>query len=379
MSNKSDSENSFSVNRRQFLKNFSCTVLGANLGSKSIDNFSKYFEKTENKKIEKMKYRILGRTELKISEIALGGHYNGVGWREKGSDKQERRNEVIGEAYKLGINFFDSNEVYESAKIGIALSELKIKRETIHLVADTNAYENVRKNLINNIVKDTINEVDRHIEALKTTYVDIFRLTTWSSLYNREGIRAGVEAFNILNKDGKAKFFAISNHNPKDLLQIIEEIPEVDALYIPYSYITSKAEEVFPVAKKKGIGVICIKPFVQGTFFKLKDVDIKSMGEVIGGWLKESDRTPEELVKGTKQTLALANLKYILNNENITTVIPGMETREEVRENVRASYEGKITEKEMGMLQNFWNNSKGENLVNEMCSGNYHFLRQWRS
>jgi aryl-alcohol dehydrogenase-like predicted oxidoreductase len=354
-------------------------ALGTQLDSKDVNNFSKILERTENKKVSKMKYRVLGRTGMKISEIALGGHYNGVGWREKGSDKQERRNEVIGEAYKLGINFFDSNEVYESAKIGIALSENKIQRETIHLAADTNAYENVRKNLINNIVKDTINEVDRHIEALKTTYVDIFRLTTWSSPYNKEGIRAGVEAFNILKKDGKAKFFAISNHNPKDLLQIIDEVPEVDVLYIPYSYITNKAEEVFPVAKKKGIGIICIKPFVQGTFFNLKGIDTKSLGAVVEGWLKESDKTPEELIKNNKQTLALANLKYILNNENITTVIPGMETREEVRENVRASYEGKITEKEMGMLQNFWNNSKGENFINEMCSGNYHFLRQWRS
>ena len=379
MSNKLNNRDLFSMNRRQFIKSVSFVGLGAKLDSKDIDNLSKILERTEDKKIGKMRYRVLGRTGLKISEIGLGGHYDGVGWKEKGSDRQERRNEVIGEAYKLGINFFDSNEVYESAKIGIALSELKMKRETVHLAADTNAYENAKNNLIKKIVKDTIDEVDRHIEALKTTYVDIFRLTTWSNPYHREGIRAGVEAFNILKKDGKARFFAISNHNPKDLLQMIEEIPEVDALYIPYSYITNKAEEVFPVAKKKGIGVICIKPYVKGTFFKIKDVDLSKMGAVISEWLKETDRTPEELVKNNKQTLAIANLKYILNNENITAVIPGMETKEEVRENVRASYEGKITGKEMGILQDFWKNSKGENLINEMCSGKYHFLRQWRS
>jgi len=356
--------------------------MGVKIVTENTNSLSKMFEKTDSKKIEKIRYRVLGRTGLKISEIALGGHYDGAGWREKGSDKQERRNEVIGEAYKLGINYFDSNEVYESEKIGMALSELKIKRETIYLVADTNAYKNANKNdLKKEMVNNAIIEVDKHIEALKTTYVDIFRLTTWSNPYHREGIRAGVEAFNILKKDGKAKFFAISNHNPKDLYQMMEEIPEVDILYIPYSYITNKAEVVFPVAKKKGIGVVCIKPFVKGTFFKLKNIDLSKMNRT----LKEieqtynSDRTPEELINDKKQTLALANLKYILSNKNITTVIPGMETAEEVRENVKASYEGEITEKEMGLLQDFWNNPEGENLINEMCSGKYHFLKQWKS
>jgi predicted oxidoreductase len=210
MSNKLNNRDWLSMNRRQFIKIVSFVALGAKLDSKDINNLSKILERTEDKKIGKMRYRVLGRTGLKISEIGLGGHYDGVGWKEKGSDRQERRNEVIGEAYKLGINFFDSNEVYESAKIGIALSELKIKRETVHLVADTNAYENAKNNLIKKIVKDTIDEVDRHIEALKTTYVDIFRLTTWSDPYHREGIRAGVEAFNILKKGGKARFFAIT-------------------------------------------------------------------------------------------------------------------------------------------------------------------------
>lgn len=377
MSEKKDHKRIDKIGRRRFIKNLSFSFAGA-LTAARCTKFNKACTEAS-----KMKFRILGRTGLKVSEVALGGHYTGVGWQEKGSKRQSLRNEVFGEAYKLGINFFDTNEVEESEKIGIALSENKIPRDKILLSADTNAYNGIRKKsatkeITDKITKDAIDEVNRHIEALKTSYVDIFRLTTWSDPYKEEGIKAGIEAFKILKREGKARFFAISNHNPKDLFTMIKEIPELDILYIPYSYITTKAEEVFPVAKEKGIGVICIKPFVRGTMFKLKNIDLREIGGM-RQWLDESDKAPEELIKDKTHSLALANLKFILSNENISTIIPGMETVEEVRENVRASYEEKITDSETALLDCFWNNHQGERHINEMCSGKYHFLRQWRS
>ena len=380
MSENNKNKKPCKINRRQFIRNLSFSFAGAKIATGGITSFSNVFDKTCAEQAGKMKYRTLGGTGLKVSEVAIGGHFNGIGWKKKGSNRQSLRNEVIGEAYKLGINFFDTNEVYESEKIGIALKANGIKRDKIFLSADTNAYDGVGKNKsAKEIINETIEEVDRHIAALKTSYVDIFRFTTWGEKYNEMGIKAGLEAFKILKKDGKARYFAISNHNPVDLQIMIKEIPELDILYIPYSYITRKAEEVFPVAKEKGIGVICIKPFVHGSLFNIKNIDISKMGSNLKKILESSDSNTDELLKDTKQSLALANLKFILNNENISTIIPGMETVEEVKENVMASYEGKITDSDMGLLEGFWNNHQGEYHINEMCSGKYHFLRQWRS
>lgn len=374
MSYKEQNKAGCGINRRRFIKNVSYSLAGVGLAC------SRIHENDDMVNSEKMKYRILGRTGIKISEIALGGHFNGLGWKEKGSDRQELRNEVFAEAYKSGINFFDTNEVYESEKIGIALEVNKIKRDKIFLSADTNAYDGVDKNKsAEEITADAIEEVDRHLAALKTSYVDFFRLTTWGNEFNEMGIRAGVDAFKILKKDGKARYFAISNHNPEDLLKMINGIPELDILYIPYSYMTRKAEEVFPIAKKKGIGIICIKPFVHGSLFRLKEDDKSEMSSNLKKILEGSDSNPEELKEGTAQTLASANLKFILSNKNISTVIPGMETKDEVRENVSVVFGGKIKDAEMGILQNFWNNQQGESYINEMCSGQYHFLNQWRS
>ena len=380
MSDKSKGKSDKHVSRRQFIQNLSYSLLGAKIASDSKTPFSAVLNRTKPDEPVKMKYRVLGRTGLKLSEISLGGHYDGMGWRKKGSDKQSKRNEVFKNAIKLGVNFFDSNEVYESKTIGTALKDVDAQRSKIYLSADTNAYRNEENYLKKNKMFDEIfKEVNEHIEALQTSYIDLFRLTTWSNAFNKDGIRNAVEAFKILKKEGKARFFGISNHNPKTLFRIIDEIPEVNALFIPYSYITTRAEKVFPTAKKKGIGVICIKPFVKGSLFKLSDKDLAKMEGVMGDWVRESNAKRENLNAGTKQSLALANLKFILSNKNITTIIPGMETAEEVAENVRASHEGAITEQETGLLRGFWDNPDGEELVNKMCSGKYHFLRQWRS
>ena len=118
--------NSGRIKRRHFIRNLSISCAGAmtatGYSSASVLN-------NAGTEAVKMKYRTLGRTGLKVSEVALGGHYTGMGWKEKGSKRQSLRNEVIGDAYKLGMNFFDTNEVSESEKIGIALEANEIERD----------------------------------------------------------------------------------------------------------------------------------------------------------------------------------------------------------------------------------------------------------
>ena len=149
------------INRRHFIRNLSISCAGAVTANGYSS--SRVLHNAGTEEAVRMKYRTLGRTGLKVSEVALGGHFTGMGWKEKGSKRQSLRNEVIGEAYKLGMNFFDTNEVSESEKIGIALEANGIERDKILLSADTNAYDGVGKNKsAKEIIGDTIEEVDRH-------------------------------------------------------------------------------------------------------------------------------------------------------------------------------------------------------------------------
>ena len=87
-------KNSFRIDRRHFIRNLSISFAGAVTATGYPA--SNVFGKAVTGEAGKMKYRTLGRTGLKVSEVALGGHYTGMGWQEKGSKRQSLRNEVIG-------------------------------------------------------------------------------------------------------------------------------------------------------------------------------------------------------------------------------------------------------------------------------------------
>lgn len=93
-----------------------------------------------------MKYRILGRTKLKVSEIGLRGHEyrrflsSTLNKREKIDEEkiiatQPMRNEIVRKAVEAGINYFDTTFIEEVKSLGAALKSLKIERRKIHIAA----------------------------------------------------------------------------------------------------------------------------------------------------------------------------------------------------------------------------------------------------
>ncbi len=90
MPNKSNNKSNKGISRRNFMRNLSYSLIGAQVVSCGKGPSSNISDKSKSKKKDKMNYRVLGRTGLKVSEISLGGHYDGIGYREKCSDTQIR-------------------------------------------------------------------------------------------------------------------------------------------------------------------------------------------------------------------------------------------------------------------------------------------------
>ena len=94
-----------------------------------------------------MEYRKLGKTNLKVSVISYGNWLNS-----EYPDQQERSNRIVKKAWELGINFFDTAEIYghgEAEKqIGTALKELNVPRED--LVVTTKIYFGIDTNMFPN-------------------------------------------------------------------------------------------------------------------------------------------------------------------------------------------------------------------------------------
>ena len=323
------------TNRRRFVKNISLGVAGASLLSRPP--LLPWISGDENK----MVYRRLGRTGFQVSEIGLGGHYDGPNWKAKNSRDQRQRDAVFAECVKGGVNCFDTNTDYERQTLGISLKRVPDIRDRILVVADINDKDGTKEE----IYRFILDSMEEQLRILQLPYVDIMRFTTVIRKTPPEKCEAAIRAFREVKKAGKAKYLAFSQHDPDLMMQWVQRYDEIDIIYVPYNYFASKADqELFPTARKKDIGIIVIKPFNKGTIF-----DPKLASLMQGGGIRsvldmaekgKKSRTPEELTRGTNLTLAQAGLRFILSNQNVSTVIPGMELVQEVRENLAMAGRG---------------------------------------
>jgi aryl-alcohol dehydrogenase-like predicted oxidoreductase len=364
------------LSRREFLRNASLSMAGVSIIANQLSCTSLRLcgnRKHAEEKESRMVYRKLGRTGLIVSEIGLGGHCDGPQWQEKRSKEQWQRDAVFKECLRWGINYFDTNAENERKSLGLALKGMTEIREQIFIVTDINDRKETSQDTYNFMIQ----KIDEQLTNLQLSYVDILRFTTVIKRTPPERLEAAIKAFKQIKKAGKAKFLAVAQHDPELLLEWISKYDEIDVIYMPYNYFASKAEEeLFPVAKRKDIGVVVIKPFNKGTIFDPKLLETMKFGSgsrsvIERAEQEKKERTPGDLTKGTSLTLAQASLRYILSNENISAVIPGMETVDEVRENVKVAGT-KFGRLERDILKRYaahWRKALPEN---------YQWLNEWR-
>lgn len=220
--------------------------------------------------------RILGKTNLKINEIGLGGipiqHTS-----------QEIVCKMIDKMIEKNMNFIDTARGYTISEelIGKAIFG---KRHNFILATKSmsRTYEGMKK------------DIEISLANLKTNYIDLYQL---HNVQLTEDISGALQALNEAKEEGKVKHIGITTHS----IEVLER--EVDknifeTIQFPYNIIEKQAEELFTKAKEKNIGIIVMKPLA-------------------GGAIDDSKLA----------------IKYILNNENISVIIPGMESVMQIEEN----------------------------------------------
>jgi len=299
---------------------------------------------------QKMIYRRLGKSNLMVSEVSLGGHWKnrnaGRYWdhfvnNEVPPDVAKNRTDVMSASIDSGINYLDITTAAECLCYGVAL---KGRRDKMYVGADIHNLGPRNPNLCN--VKSQIYNVDTCLRLMKTDYLDIWRPQAKMDGSNVDAdVEVMIEAFQKLHRAGKVRHLGMSSHSRPWFEHVIGKYPEFEMLIFPCSAKTKvkgklptknnveevnpghgsdQTQSIFTKVVELDVGVVTIKPYFGGSLFK--DSDGKVRFPVMGVGRKDEN------------DLARLTLQCILANEAITAAIPGLSTVYEVENAARASY-----------------------------------------
>ncbi len=287
-----------------------------------------------------MKYRVLGRTGLKVSELGFGGHeYRRPlpttldRWGEKDVEKfirtQPERNRLIKRAVEVGINFFDVTQPEETESLGLALKELGMQNDihvAIMVLTPFSKMASKPRSEWSQIIRDN---VEKDLALLQRDHADILNLHMPERDYSQERLAVAIEVLKQLKKEGKISFVGASSHELRFLAELMRKHDCFDSVMVRYNYHIQEAREViFPLAKALEVGVVVMKPLAWPCY----GIPFTRFGPVKG---EEGLYSPAQL-----------SLRWILSSPEVSTTVPAMNSQVELEENTAAmTIEGNMDEK----------------------------------
>lgn len=297
-----------------------------------------------------MKYRRLGRSGLKVSEISLGS------WLTYGksveSDTAER---TIKQAYDLGINFFDSANVYEQGEGERVMARALRSYPRESYVITTKAFFPMGDGPNDRGLsrKHIMEQLHGSLRRMQLDYVDIF----YCHRYDPDTpVEETLRAIDDLIRQGKILYAGVSEWTAA---QIEEAVAVADSKLLDrivvnqprYSLLNRGIEkEIIPVSQKYGIGQVVFSPLQQGVLTG------KYQGEVIPEDSRAANEDINQWIKGyiTKDVLDRVNkltaiaedigvstaqlaLAWVLHKPGIVSALVGASRPEQIVENAGAT------------------------------------------
>lgn len=204
-----------------------------------------------------MRYRVLGRTGFKVSELGLGGHeyarfLNPIHFPGKRKVEEELRpeellegqglrNRLIERAIDAGVNYFDTTWVEEAQSLGLALKTLG-RRNDVFIAAETLWPMRRLKETERSRWHDAVSEgVDERLKHLQTDHVDVFNVHTPEADYSRDMFEIIIDVLRQIKDQGKIGAIGASSHELRFLAELIRGYDCFDSIMIPYNYRLQKA------------------------------------------------------------------------------------------------------------------------------------------
>jgi aryl-alcohol dehydrogenase-like predicted oxidoreductase len=298
-----------------------------------------------------MEFRHLGRSGLKISEIAYGN------WITHGSQVEEDAAKAcVAAALEEGITTFDTADVYAGTKaeevLGRALHG--VQRESVEIFTKVFWPTGPGVNDRGLSRKHVLESANASLRRLGTDYLDMYQAHRYD---NETPLEETMRAFDDLVRQGKVLYVGVSEWRSEEIaaaLRIADQmgLDRIISNQPQYNIIWRVIEsEVIPLCEKEGIGQIVWSPIAQGTLTgkylpgaapPAGSRATDDRGSVfIREYLSDDILNRVQQLKPVAQeaglTLSQLAVAWTLQNPNVSAAIVGATRPEQVRENVKAS------------------------------------------
>jgi aryl-alcohol dehydrogenase-like predicted oxidoreductase len=308
-----------------------------------------------------MKYRRFGRTGWEVSEMGYG-MWGMASWSNSNDEESLRSLQA---AVDLGVNFFDTAYAYGQGHSETLLGQIvranpskrlytasKVPPKTLQWPAPSDS------TLAQTFPADHVEEyVHRSLENAGLEQFDLMQFHTWSDEWMRDDRwfykLDDLRSQKLINALG----ISINRWEPWNGLRAVRS-GQIDAVQVIYNIFDQNPEdELFPACREMNVAVIARVPFDEGTLTGTLTKDSKWPE---GDW-RNTYFVPENLIpavekadeikklleewnreRSTRITMPELALRFILNNPDVSTIIPGMRKLHHVEANVAASDAGPL-------------------------------------
>lgn len=316
-----------------------------------------------------MNYRELGNTGIKISEISFGTWAIGGAW---GKTNDTEALKSLEYAMDQGVNFFDTADVYGDGHSEELLAKAtKGKEDKIHIATkfcrqgDIFDPANYSYEKVSAYCEDSLRRLNR--EA-----IDLYQIHCPATEILRDG--SVFEVLDRLQQEGKIRHYGVSVETVEEGLICLEN-PNVKSLQIIFNMFRQKPlETLISEAYKKGVGTLVRLPLASGLLtgkftsdhvFEEDDHrrfnengEAFNVGETFAGLgFKKGVELADQLkwIAEGRESMASAALRWILDQKEISCIIPGFKNVKQVEDNLLTLQTKPFSEEEKLEIHRFYN------------------------
>ena len=317
-----------------------------------------------------MQYTQLGNTDLNVSRICFGcWQLSPSFWGEVDLEPWQAS---VKAAIDCGVNFLDTADAYGDGyaeeQLGLLMKRDGLRDQFIlatkffwKFTEPSGRHPDTTHDYIIQACEDSL-------RRLQTDHIDLYQIHAWDAITRPEEV---ARAFNRLKKEGKVRWFGVSNLNPEQM-ELYQSHFEVSCLQPPYSLLdrTIEAREL-PYCLNRNMGVINYSPLFRGLLGGKYTADSTITGNRANGPLFSGPalKIMVEAIDAAKAiaaehalTMAQLAMRWTLTNPAITSAIAGVKKPDHITGSVKAA-EDVLSQKVWYQVANLFSAAKAKALA----------------